>query len=77
MFLRSARQGAQWLISRVLDSRPRGRGFEPHWRHCVVIFEYWFNPGRPVSVKLKDCSWDVKNQIKQTNVRQDVQLIQR
>ena len=22
--------GAQWLSGRVLDSRPRGRGFEPH-----------------------------------------------
>ena len=22
--------------SRVLDSRPRGRKFEPHWLHCVV-----------------------------------------
>ena len=21
---------------RVLDSRPRGRRFEPHWRHCIV-----------------------------------------
>ena len=21
---------------RVLDSRTRGRGFQPHWRHCVV-----------------------------------------
>ena len=21
---------------RVLDSRPKGHGFEPHWRHCVV-----------------------------------------
>ena len=20
----------------MLDSRPRGRGFEPHWRHCGV-----------------------------------------
>ena len=27
---------AQWLSGRVLDSRPRGRGFEPHRRHCVV-----------------------------------------
>ena len=27
---------AQWLSGRVLDSRPRGRGFEPHQRHCVV-----------------------------------------
>ena len=25
--------GAQWLSGRVLDSRPRGRGFEPHRRH--------------------------------------------
>ena len=22
--------GAQWLTGRVLDSRPKGRGFEPH-----------------------------------------------
>ena len=29
--------GAQWLNARVLDSRPRGRGFEPHRRHCVVV----------------------------------------
>ena len=27
----------QWLIGRVLDSRLRGRGFEPHRRHCVVF----------------------------------------
>ena len=32
-------QGAQWLIGRVLDSRPRGRGFEPHRRHCLVVLE--------------------------------------
>ena len=30
------KEGAQWLSGRVLDSRPRGRGFEPHRRHCVV-----------------------------------------
>ena len=28
--------GAQWLSGRVLDSRPRVRGFEPQRRHCVV-----------------------------------------
>ena len=30
--------GAQWLndTCSVLDSRPRGRGFEPHRRHWVV-----------------------------------------
>ena len=29
-------KGAQWLSGRVLDSRPKGRGFEPH---CVVVLE--------------------------------------
>ena len=27
----------QWLSGRLLDSRPRGRGLEPHRRHCVVV----------------------------------------
>ena len=27
------------LSSRVLDSRLRGRGFEPHRRHCIVVLE--------------------------------------
>ena len=31
--------GAQWLCGRVLDSRPKDRGFEPHRRHCVVLLE--------------------------------------
>ena len=31
--------GAQRFSGRVLDSRPRGRGFEPHRRHCVVVLE--------------------------------------
>ena len=26
-------------VLRVLDSRPKGRGFEPHRRHCVVVLE--------------------------------------
>ena len=30
---------AQWLSGRVLDSRPKGRRFEPHQRHCVVVLE--------------------------------------
>ena len=34
-----ASQGAQWLSGRVLDSRPKGSGFEPHRRHCVVVLE--------------------------------------
>ena len=32
-------KGAKWLSGRVLDSRRRGRGFEPHQRHCVVVLE--------------------------------------
>ena len=31
--------GAQWLSGRVLDSRTRGSGFEPHLCHCVVVLE--------------------------------------
>ena len=29
--------GGQWLSGIVLDSRPRGPGFKPHRRHCVVV----------------------------------------
>ena len=31
--------GAQWLSGRVLDSRPRGRGSEPHRRYCGAVLE--------------------------------------
>ena len=31
--------GAQWLSGGELDSRPRGRGFGPRRRHCVVVLE--------------------------------------
>ena len=34
--LHSEGMGALWLSGRVLDSRPRGRRFKPHRRHCVV-----------------------------------------
>ena len=30
---------AQYLSGRVLDLRQRGRGFQHHWRHCVVVLE--------------------------------------
>ena len=36
--------GAQWLSGRVLDSRLRGRMFEPHWHHCVVSLSKNINP---------------------------------
>ena len=35
---------AQWLSGTVLDSRPKGRGFEPHRRHCVVSLSKNINP---------------------------------
>ena len=35
---------AQWLSGRVLDSIPRGRGFEPHRRLCVVSLSKNINP---------------------------------
>ena len=41
---RSFIKGAQWLSGRVLDSRPRGRGFKPHRRHCVVSLSKNINP---------------------------------
>ena len=34
----------QWLNGRVLDSRLRDRGFEPHWPHCVVSLRKNINP---------------------------------
>ena len=37
-------KGAQWLSVRVLDSRPKSRGFEPHRRHCVVSLSKNINP---------------------------------
>ena len=37
-------EGAQWLSGRVLDSRLKGRGFEPHRRHCVVSLSKNINP---------------------------------
>ena len=38
------RKGAQWLSGRVLDSRPKGCGFEPHQRRCVVSLSKNINP---------------------------------
>ena len=38
------REGAQWLSGRALDSRLKGRGFEPHRRHCVVSLSKNINP---------------------------------
>ena len=33
------KRGRKWLSGRMLDLRLRGRGFEPHRRHWVVVLE--------------------------------------
>ena len=47
--------GAQWLSGRVLDSRPKGRGFEPHPRHCVVSLCKNINPTLVLVQPRKTC----------------------
>ena len=37
-------KGGQWLSGRVLDSRPKGPGFEHHLRHCIVSLSKNINP---------------------------------
>ena len=32
----TTRMGTQWLSASVRDSRLKGHGFKPHFRHCVV-----------------------------------------
>ena len=43
-FIISYGRGAQWLSGRVLDSRPRGHGFESLQHHCVVSLRNNINP---------------------------------
>ena len=47
--------GAQWLSGRVLDWRPRGRGLEPHQRHCVVSLSKNINPSLVLVHPRKTC----------------------
>ena len=46
---------AQWLSGRVLDSRPRGHGFQPHWHHCVVSLSKNINPSLVLVQPRKTC----------------------
>ena len=63
--------GAQWFSGRVLDSRPRGRSFEPHRQYCVVSFSKTLlsllrtgsTQEDPSRHNCKIVDWDVKNQI--------------
>ena len=47
--------GAQWLSGRVLDSRPRGSGFGPHRRHCVVSLSMSIYPSLVLVQPRKTC----------------------
>ena len=47
--------GAQWLSGRVLDSRQRGCGFEPHRCHCVVSLSKNINPSLVLVQPRKAC----------------------
>ena len=46
---------AQWLSSRLLDSRPRGRGFEPHRCHCLVYLSKNINHSLVLVQPRKTC----------------------
>ena len=69
-------KGAQWLSGKVLDSRLKGRGFEPHRRHCVVSLSKNINPSlvlvqprktRPFITERLLMGRKESNQTKQTN----------
>ena len=47
--------GVQWLSGRVLDSRRRGHGFEPHRRHCIVSLSKNINPSIVLVQPRKTC----------------------
>ena len=51
------------------DSRPKGRGLEPHHRHCVVSLSKThlssLSTGSTQEETEKNVDWDVKNQIKE------------
>ena len=44
MYSGYALRNSQGSSGRVLDSRPKGRGVEPHRRHCAVSLSKNINP---------------------------------
>ena len=81
--LRLAAEGAQWLSGRDLDSRPRGRGFEPHRRHCVVslskphlsLLSTGSTKEGPSRYNWKIADWDVRNQNKKKLAAEELTYI--
>ena len=72
-------KGAQWLSGRVLDSRPKGRGFEPHRRHCVVSLSKNINPSLVLVQLRRTCPFIAERLLmgrKESNQTKKLQLIQ-
>ena len=55
--LEQTHMGAQWLSGRVLDSRPKGRRFDPHRHHCVVSLSKTHNPSLVLVQPRKTCPY--------------------
>ena len=65
--------GEHWLGGRVLDSRQRGRGFDPHRPLCVVSLSKNINPSLVLVQSRKTCPFITerllmgRNESNQTN----------
>ena len=65
----------------MLDSRPRGWGFEPHQRHCIVSLSKNINPSLKLVQPTKTCPYITerllmghKESIKQILIQHDISL---
>ena len=65
----------------VLDSRPRGRGFEPHQHHCVVSLSKNINPSlvlvqpRKTRPFITERLWMGRKESNQTNKQTNTILV--
>ena len=50
-------EGSQWLSGRLLDSKWRGNGFEPHRHHCFVSLSKNINPSLVLAQPRKTCPY--------------------
>ena len=69
----SEQTGAQLLSGRVLDSRRKGHGFEPHRRHCVMSLSKNINPSLVLVQPRKTCPFITERLLmgrKETNNKQ-------
>ena len=73
-FIPELERGAQQLTGRVIASRPRGRGFDIHRRHCLVSLSKTYlsllstvsTHEDPSRHNWKNVDWDVNNQSNKT-----------